>query len=102
MSFSCIKPTKFFVCFLFSDNAEKLEVVLGRTFRKQNSSSEQIFSVEKYWIHEKFDNDTFDNDIGEEAFLLSSYFLSTAVLNLLETLFNSVIFCHSLELTIKT
>ncbi len=49
----------------FSDKVEKLEVILGRTFRKQNSSSEQIFKVEKYWIHEKFDNETFDNDIGE-------------------------------------
>lgn len=42
-----------------------MEVILGRTFRKVNSSSEQIFSVEKYWTHEKFDPETFDNDIGE-------------------------------------
>lgn len=49
----------------FSAKVEKLEVILGRTFRKQNSSSEQIFKVEKYWIHEKFNNETFDNDIGE-------------------------------------
>lgn len=48
-----------------SETAEKLEVILGRTFRKQNSSSEQIFKVEKYWIHEKFDPESFDNDIGE-------------------------------------
>ncbi|XP_022621019.1 tissue-type plasminogen activator isoform X1 [Seriola dumerili] len=51
-------------CFEQRDKAEKLEVVLGRTFRKQNSSSEQIFKVEKYWIHEKFDNESFDNDIA--------------------------------------
>ncbi|MED6254699.1 hypothetical protein ATANTOWER_031847 [Ataeniobius toweri] len=51
-------------CFETSDKANKLEVVLGRTFRKQNSSSEQIFKVEKYWIHEKFNNETFDNDIA--------------------------------------
>lgn len=44
---------------------EKLEVILGRTFRKENSSSEQIFKVEKYWIHENFDSETYDNDIGE-------------------------------------
>ncbi|XP_061754381.1 tissue-type plasminogen activator isoform X1 [Nerophis ophidion] len=50
-------------CFETSDKPSKLEVILGRTFRKQNSSSEQIFKVEKYWIHEKFDNETFDNDI---------------------------------------
>lgn len=50
---------------LFSHKAEKLQVVLGRTFRKQNSSSEQIFEVERYWIHEKFDGETFDNDIGK-------------------------------------
>ncbi|XP_068167297.1 tissue-type plasminogen activator isoform X2 [Antennarius striatus] len=51
-------------CFEESDKVEKLEVILGRTFRKQNSSSEQIFKVEKYWVHEKFDNETFDNDIA--------------------------------------
>ena len=41
-------------------------MVLGRTFRKQNSSSEQIFEVEKYWIHENYvkDNENFDHDIG--------------------------------------
>lgn len=49
----------------FRQKAEALEVILGRTFRKQNSSGEQIFKVEKYWIHEKFDKETFDNDIGE-------------------------------------
>ncbi|XP_068559858.1 tissue-type plasminogen activator isoform X1 [Cebidichthys violaceus] len=51
-------------CFEDNDKAEKLEVILGRTFRKQNSSSEQIFKVEKYWNHEKFNNETFDNDIA--------------------------------------
>lgn len=67
--FFCNKPMEscLFIYF-FSEKAENLQVTLGRTFRKQNSSSEQIFKVEKYWIHEKFDNDTFDNDIGEEAF----------------------------------
>ncbi|CAB1428287.1 unnamed protein product [Pleuronectes platessa] len=51
-------------CFEEKDKAEKLEVILGRTFRKQNSSSEQIFQVEKYWSHEKFDSETYDNDIA--------------------------------------
>ncbi|KAM9744701.1 tissue-type plasminogen activator isoform 1-T2 [Menidia menidia] len=51
-------------CFEINDKPEKLQVILGRTFRKRNSSSEQIFKVEKYWIHEKFDNETFDNDIA--------------------------------------
>lgn len=51
-------------CFEDRDKAEKLEVILGRTFRKQNSSSEQIFNVEKYWIHEKFNSETYDNDIA--------------------------------------
>ncbi|XP_077943133.1 tissue-type plasminogen activator isoform X1 [Gasterosteus aculeatus] len=51
-------------CFEDNDKAKKLEVILGRTFRKQNSSSEQIFKVEKYWNHEKFHNETFDNDIA--------------------------------------
>lgn len=51
-------------CFESGEKVDSLEVVLGRTFRKQNSSSEQIFKVEKYWIHEKFDQATFDNDIA--------------------------------------
>ncbi|KAK7934428.1 hypothetical protein WMY93_005324 [Mugilogobius chulae] len=51
-------------CFDDNAKAEKLEVILGRTFRKQNSSSEQIFSVEKYWIHEQFDKESYDNDIA--------------------------------------
>ncbi|XP_078141313.1 tissue-type plasminogen activator isoform X1 [Centroberyx gerrardi] len=53
-------------CFedILSSDAKKLQVVLGRTFRKQNSTSEQIFEVEKFWIHEKFDNESFDNDIA--------------------------------------
>lgn len=44
-------------------------MILGRTFRKINSSGEQIFGVEKYWIHKKFETETFDNDIGEPGFL---------------------------------
>lgn len=60
-----MQHTNILPIFFFRDKVEKLEVILGRTFRKQNSSSEQIFKVEKYWIHEKFDNETFDNDIGE-------------------------------------
>uniref|UniRef100_A0A672JDN2 Uncharacterized protein n=1 Tax=Salarias fasciatus TaxID=181472 RepID=A0A672JDN2_SALFA len=51
-------------CFEDREKAEKLQVVLGRTFRKQNSSSEQIFKVEKYWIHEGFDSESYDNDIA--------------------------------------
>ncbi|XP_041856438.1 tissue-type plasminogen activator isoform X2 [Melanotaenia boesemani] len=51
-------------CFEVNDKSERLQVILGRTFRKQNSSSEQILKVEKFWIHEKFDNETFDNDIA--------------------------------------
>ncbi|KAM9393021.1 tissue-type plasminogen activator isoform 1-T2 [Pholidichthys leucotaenia] len=51
-------------CFEKTDKEERLEVILGRTFRKQNSSSEQIFKVEKLWVHEKFDSETFDNDIA--------------------------------------
>ncbi|KAJ8005740.1 hypothetical protein DPEC_G00121040 [Dallia pectoralis] len=50
-------------CFQERVTPERLQVVLGRTFRKNSSSSEQIFEVEKYWIHEKYDDDNFDNDI---------------------------------------
>uniref|UniRef100_A0A667XZQ1 Plasminogen activator n=1 Tax=Myripristis murdjan TaxID=586833 RepID=A0A667XZQ1_9TELE len=63
-------------CFEDRDEARKLQVVLGRTFRKQNSTSEQIFNVEKYWIHEKFDNETYDNDIAPLSQPQSIYHLS--------------------------
>ena len=48
----------------------ELQAVLGRTFRKQNSSSEQIFKIEKFWVHQDFDKETFDNDIGKHMNLL--------------------------------
>ncbi|XP_024132024.1 tissue-type plasminogen activator isoform X3 [Oryzias melastigma] len=51
-------------CFQEKDTPEILQVILGRTFRTQNSNSEQIFKVEKLWIHEKFDSETYDNDIA--------------------------------------
>uniref|UniRef100_A0A9J8C8U6 Plasminogen activator n=1 Tax=Cyprinus carpio carpio TaxID=630221 RepID=A0A9J8C8U6_CYPCA len=50
-------------CFQERFDENRLRVVLGRTFRLQNSSSEQIFDVEKYWIHEQYDDETYDNDI---------------------------------------
>lgn len=51
-------------CFEDRSDVKKLQVILGRTFRKQNSSSEQIFEVEKLWMHEKYDPETYDNDIA--------------------------------------
>nr|KAF6428269.1 plasminogen activator, tissue type [Rousettus aegyptiacus] len=41
-----------------------LKVVLGRTYREVPGEEEQIFEVEKYIIHKKFDADTYDNDIA--------------------------------------
>lgn len=40
-------------------------MVLGRTYREVPGEEEQIFEVEKYIIHKKFDADTYDNDIGK-------------------------------------
>ncbi|TRY96768.1 hypothetical protein DNTS_014492 [Danionella cerebrum] len=51
-------------CFQERFEEKRLRVVLGRTFRLQNSSSEQIFDVERYWIHERYDDETYDNDIA--------------------------------------
>ncbi|XP_051524472.1 tissue-type plasminogen activator-like [Myxocyprinus asiaticus] len=51
-------------CFQEKFKEKRLRIILGRTFRHQNSSSEQIFDVEKYWIHEQYDDDTYDNDIA--------------------------------------
>ncbi|XP_036382604.1 tissue-type plasminogen activator [Megalops cyprinoides] len=51
-------------CFQERHAAGALQVVMGRTFRQRNSSSEQIFSVEKYWLHQQYDEETYDNDIA--------------------------------------
>ncbi|KAM4616005.1 tissue-type plasminogen activator [Polymixia lowei] len=51
-------------CFEEGYEPSELQVVLGRTFRKQNSTSEQIFEVENFWVHKKFNAETFDNDIA--------------------------------------
>src|SRR4029434_2249132 len=46
-----------FLC-VCSFAANRVQVILGRTFRLENSSSEQIFEVEKYWIHEQYKDET--------------------------------------------
>ncbi|XP_076126390.1 tissue-type plasminogen activator [Alosa pseudoharengus] len=51
-------------CFQEGFSANRVQVTLGRTFRLQNSSTEQIFEVEKYWVHEQYKEETYDNDIA--------------------------------------
>ncbi|XP_030214887.1 tissue-type plasminogen activator isoform X2 [Gadus morhua] len=51
-------------CFEEGFQPSQLQAVLGRTFRKQNSSSEQLFEIEKFWVHQDFDKETYDNDIA--------------------------------------
>lgn len=50
-------------CFEEKFSVNRLKVVLGRTYRASPSDEEQRFSVEKYIVHNKFNIDTFDNDI---------------------------------------
>ncbi|KAK6468528.1 tissue-type plasminogen activator [Huso huso] len=50
-------------CFQERFRPNLLKVVMGRTYRLQNSTNEQIFRVEKYFVHEQYDEETFDNDI---------------------------------------
>ncbi|XP_004682333.2 PREDICTED: tissue-type plasminogen activator [Condylura cristata] len=50
-------------CFL-NRSSQGLKVVLGRTYRLVPGEEEQTFKVEKYIIHEKFDPETYDNDIA--------------------------------------
>lgn len=40
-------------------------MVLGRTYRLIPGEEEQKFKVEKYIVHEEFDYDTYNNDIGK-------------------------------------
>ena len=48
-------------------------MVLGRTYRVVPGEEEQTFEIEKYIVHEEFDDDTYDNDIGK--MLLFAYTL---------------------------
>ncbi|XP_035958197.1 tissue-type plasminogen activator [Halichoerus grypus] len=50
-------------CFQERYDAHHLRVVLGRTYREVRGEEEQKFEVEKYIIHEEFDDDTYNNDI---------------------------------------
>ncbi|MGH0187702.1 UNVERIFIED_CONTAM: hypothetical protein FKN15_025821 [Acipenser sinensis] len=52
-------------CFQERFRPNLLKVVMGRTYRLQSSTNEQIFRVEKYFVHEQYDEETFDNDIGQ-------------------------------------
>lgn len=51
-------------CFEEGFQASRVQVTLGRTYRLENSTSEQIFQVEKYWTHEQYKDETYDNDIA--------------------------------------
>uniref|UniRef100_A0A8D0HAS4 Plasminogen activator n=1 Tax=Sphenodon punctatus TaxID=8508 RepID=A0A8D0HAS4_SPHPU len=51
-------------CFQDRFSANRLKIVLGRTYRVTPAESEQQFQVEKYILHGKFDPDTYDNDIA--------------------------------------
>ncbi|XP_039598899.1 tissue-type plasminogen activator-like, partial [Polypterus senegalus] len=50
-------------CFPEEPAIDRLQVVLGRTYRVQNSTNEQVFGVKKLFMHEKFNHETYDNDI---------------------------------------
>ncbi|XP_036009720.1 tissue-type plasminogen activator isoform X2 [Mus musculus] len=51
-------------CFLERFPPNHLKVVLGRTYRVVPGEEEQTFEIEKYIVHEEFDDDTYDNDIA--------------------------------------
>ncbi|XP_048186395.1 tissue-type plasminogen activator [Perognathus longimembris pacificus] len=51
-------------CFLERFPYQDLTVILGRTYRLVPGEEEQRFEVEKYIVHKKFDDDTYDNDIA--------------------------------------
>ncbi|XP_075853528.1 tissue-type plasminogen activator isoform X2 [Microcebus murinus] len=51
-------------CFQDRFPPHHLKVVLGRTYRLVPGEEEQRFEVEKYIVHEEFDDDTYNNDIA--------------------------------------
>ncbi|KAM6220481.1 tissue-type plasminogen activator [Rhynchocyon petersi] len=51
-------------CFLERYSSTRLTVVLGRTYRLIPGEEEQKFEVEQYIVHEKFDDETYNNDIA--------------------------------------
>uniref|UniRef100_UPI00398EFC69 tissue-type plasminogen activator isoform X3 n=1 Tax=Pristiophorus japonicus TaxID=55135 RepID=UPI00398EFC69 len=51
-------------CFYDKFKPQDIKVIMGRTFRKEASINDQSLEVEKYFIHEAFDEDTYDHDIA--------------------------------------
>lgn len=49
----------------FSFSANQLKIVLGRTSRATPEENEQNFQVKSYTVHQRFDSENFDNDIGK-------------------------------------
>lgn len=47
----------------FSTN--QLTIVLGRTSRATPEENEQKFQVKNYTVHQRFDSENFNNDIGK-------------------------------------
>uniref|UniRef100_A0A8C9A5K7 Plasminogen activator n=1 Tax=Prolemur simus TaxID=1328070 RepID=A0A8C9A5K7_PROSS len=51
-------------CFQDRFPPHHLTVILGRTYRVVPGGEEQRFEVEKYIVHQEFDDDTYNNDIA--------------------------------------
>ncbi|XP_063031474.1 tissue-type plasminogen activator isoform X2 [Melospiza melodia melodia] len=51
-------------CFEEGFRTNQLKIVLGRTSRATPEESEQKFQVKKYIVHQRFDPETFNNDIA--------------------------------------
>ncbi|XP_078095451.1 tissue-type plasminogen activator isoform X2 [Mustelus asterias] len=51
-------------CFPKKFKPRDIKVIMGRTFQKEASFDEQSLEVEEYFIHEEFDDDTFNHDIA--------------------------------------
>ncbi|XP_067879492.1 tissue-type plasminogen activator isoform X2 [Heterodontus francisci] len=51
-------------CFYDRFKTHEIQVIMGRTFRKETSPDDQALEVEKYFIHKDFDEDTYNHDIA--------------------------------------
>ncbi|XP_006897052.1 PREDICTED: tissue-type plasminogen activator [Elephantulus edwardii] len=51
-------------CFQERYPFEHIKVVLGKTYQLISGEEEQRFEIKQYFVHEKFDDDTYDNDIA--------------------------------------
>lgn len=63
---STLVNTEIDTLLFFSFSTNQLKIVLGRTSRATPEENEQKFQVKSYTVHQRFNSENFNNDIGKK------------------------------------